>query len=734
MIPMLCAENGEPSERLLDSLAQQPFETVFSDVRPLPATGARRCMTIRSDNSWMVKNRDTGETRAVSSRPSDQQFSGIPVDPKRLAESRLKPWSSWWAEKKCRDQELLEAAKAGHAATLRLLLNPKDGGPPASVGAARSASTWGPLHLAAANGCVEAVEVLLSAGAGLDLQIEDHRQFTALHLAASQGRLAVAERLLQAGADAGILTAERNLALHLAAAAGHPELVALLLERGSPEQTQRRNALGQRPAEAAMDAATALVFEMAGKMQGEDSYARRTPIGKEPFGILQRNARSDAVLRLLSLMRQGSCGGQGSSCSRAALAESQSCEAAAESSHLPSSKSILAKTSSLSCKSVVSIPTPSRSRDLISHALPRAPFARIRETGSSVEEIGPSSFEVVQLLGRGAFGEVFQVRHKRTGQDYAMKVQLKHKIFSQQLLRYAKTERNLLAYIRHPYIVSLHYAFQTPSHLVLVLQYCSGGSLQQLIRKSLGQVFNERLAQLYTAEILLALIHLHERSVLFRDLKPDNVVIDKYRHAMLTDFGLSKEGVVGRSARTFCGSVAYVAPEILLGKMHGHTVDIYNLGVLLYNMLTGMPPFFDAEKDKMHLNIKLAKLELPTFLSSAAVSFISATMVRDPCKRLGTARTTDVQEHVFFADINFVALMLRKVEVADAIWPPALMKSTRCRTGTSQTVRNPFGATGKRENSWRLGGFRKRRAANVGSSGDGGVVGWEFQSPTQESP
>jgi len=313
-------------------------------------------------------------------------------------------------------------------------------------------------------------------------------------------------------------------------------------------------------------------------------------------------------------------------------------------------------------------------------------FTKLRE--SVHQEIGPNSFEFLVRLGRGAFGEVFHVKQKSNGRSYAMKVLHKEKVMGSNLLRYAFTERNILSYIQHPYIVSLHYAFQTPKHLVLVMQYCPGGNLQQLIRR-LGrklQGLSMPLAQLYAAELLLALQHLHERNIVYRDLKPDNVVLDAAGHAMLTDFGLSKDGVRRHlGTRTHCGSVAYLAPEILLGQKYGHTVDIYNLGVLLYNMLLGLPPFFHHEKETLQRNIVHAQLELPSVLSTAAQSFIHVTMARDPRKRLGAASTADLRRHEFFRDMNFELLKQRKVPLPERL-PPADADLKAVKPGRSPKV------------------------------------------------
>lgn len=267
---------------------------------------------------------------------------------------------------------------------------------------------------------------------------------------------------------------------------------------------------------------------------------------------------------------------------------------------------------------------------------------------------------MVRCLGKGSFGEVYHVVHKSTSKPFAMKVILKSKVLTGSNLRYTITERNVLSFIRHPYIVPLHHAFQTPEHLVLILQYCQGGNLQRLIQSE--RRLQLETACLYTAEVLLALIHLHERQIIFRDLKPENVVLDDNYHAMLTDFGLSKEDVLGpRDAKSFCGSYAFLAPEILHRCGHGHAVDLYGLGVLLFAMLTGMPPFYHPDQDALVNNIKFAELRIPLNVPRAAASLIFTLMERDPARRLGANSTSDVQQHAFFCTTDWAKLMAREV-------------------------------------------------------------------------
>jgi len=163
-------------------------------------------------------------------------------------------------------------------------------------------------------------------------------------------------------------------------------------------------------------------------------------------------------------------------------------------------------------------------------------------------------------------------------------------------IKYAMTERNVLSYTHHPFIVRLNYAFQTKNKLYLILDYCPGGDLGKYLLRT-GQL-DENVARIYIAEIVLAIQYLHRREIIFRDLKPDNIVVDEDGHCKLTDFGLSKEGIDDNiSASSFCGSLAYLAPEMLSRKGHGKSVDWYLLGVLLYEMLVGKTPYYSTNKE-----------------------------------------------------------------------------------------------------------------------------------------
>lgn len=257
-------------------------------------------------------------------------------------------------------------------------------------------------------------------------------------------------------------------------------------------------------------------------------------------------------------------------------------------------------------------------------------------------------FEAVQVLGKGSFAEVYLVKLINSGQLYAMKVLRKEKLLMQNVIRYAITERNILSRISHPFIAKLNFAFQSEDKLYLVLDYYSGGCLSYYINKE--RHFTEDITRFFAAEIVLAIEELHKNNIIYRDLKPDNVLIDQNGHAILTDFGLSKQGVEDEDlASSFCGSLAYLAPEMVKQSGHNKSVDWYLLGVLIYEMLIGFPPFYSLNKDQMFQNIESAKVRIPARISSTGKNFIKQLLKKDPGKRLGSIKDAEeVKLHPFF--------------------------------------------------------------------------------------
>lgn len=327
-------------------------------------------------------------------------------------------------------------------------------------------------------------------------------------------------------------------------------------------------------------------------------------------------------------------------------------------------------------------------------------------TSGSPRKVGPVDFEVLRVVGQGAFGKVFQVKHKGTAEVYAMKVMKKHRILEKDHSEYVKAERDVLTAIVHPFIVTLRFSFQTPSKLYLVLDFINGGHLFfNLYRQG---VFSENVACLYTAEIVSAISYLHSRGIVHRDLKPENVLLDSDGHIRLTDFGLAKPNMENAEARTnsFIGTMEYMAPEIVEGKGHGKAVDWWSTGILLYEMLCGMPPFRAKSRQQLQTQIMGAKPKYPKFLSSDALSLLKGLLVRDPTKRLGSGPAGDsaIKKHAFFKTINWNKLEKREVEPTfkpcvksslsvenfDKIWTDQPAEDSPCNTPTGSNFEEAF--------------------------------------------
>ena len=218
-----------------------------------------------------------------------------------------------------------------------------------------------------------------------------------------------------------------------------------------------------------------------------------------------------------------------------------------------------------------------------------------------------------------------QVRKKDDGQIYAMKVLRKEAIIARKQVDHTRAEKAILQKIRHPFIVKLNYAFQTEDKLYMVLDFVNGGELFFHLKNE-GKFSEERI-RLYAAEISLALNHLHSMDIVYRDLKPENILIDSDGHICITDFGLSKEITPEEGAtHTFCGTPEYLAPEVLKGQGHGCPVDWWSLGTLIYEMFTGLPPFYSQNINIMYQKILNGELRFPDFMSPDASDLLEGVI------------------------------------------------------------------------------------------------------------
>lgn len=273
-----------------------------------------------------------------------------------------------------------------------------------------------------------------------------------------------------------------------------------------------------------------------------------------------------------------------------------------------------------------------------------------------------NQFMPLKLLGCGSFAKVFLVK-KLVGPDsgslYAMKILRKAKLRYRDRLR-SKKERDILVEVEHPFIVKLNYAFQTEGKLFLVLDFVRGGDL--FTRLNSEVMFTEEDVKFYLAESLLALTHLHSLGIIYRDLKPENILLDEEGHIKLTDFGLSKEALDDK-AYSFCGTVEYMSPEVIARLGHTKSADFWSLGVVMFEMLTGVLPFQgENRKETMHQIVKI-KLSMPLYLSIEAQSLLRCLFKRNPANRLGSGPRggKDIMDHIFFQSINFEKLYERKV-------------------------------------------------------------------------
>jgi RAC serine/threonine-protein kinase len=269
------------------------------------------------------------------------------------------------------------------------------------------------------------------------------------------------------------------------------------------------------------------------------------------------------------------------------------------------------------------------------------------------------SFRMIKVIGKGSFGKVFLVREKQTNEMFALKVLKKDNIIKRNQVEHTKTERSVLGYVKHPFIVGLNMAFQSKDKLYFVLDYCAGGELFFHLGK-VGK-FTEQRACFYAAEITLAIAYVHNLDIVYRDLKPENVLLDSRGHVRLTDFGLSKEGISNSSsgANSFCGTPEYLAPEILNRQGHGRAVDWWSLGALLYEMLTGLPPFYCRDREKLFEKIRRGTLEYPKYLSPRAQVILRGLLTKDPRRRLGSGPNDagDIKVQEFFSELNWDKLM-----------------------------------------------------------------------------
>ncbi|XP_047306105.1 microtubule-associated serine/threonine-protein kinase 2 isoform X28 [Homo sapiens] len=311
------------------------------------------------------------------------------------------------------------------------------------------------------------------------------------------------------------------------------------------------------------------------------------------------------------------------------------------------------------------------------------------ETDDSIEGHGASlpskktpseeDFETIKLISNGAYGAVFLVRHKSTRQRFAMKKINKQNLILRNQIQQAFVERDILTFAENPFVVSMFCSFDTKRHLCMVMEYVEGGDCATLL-KNIGALPVD-MVRLYFAETVLALEYLHNYGIVHRDLKPDNLLITSMGHIKLTDFGLSKiglmslttnlyEGHIEKDAREFldkqvCGTPEYIAPEVILRQGYGKPVDWWAMGIILYEFLVGCVPFFGDTPEELFGQVISDEIVWPEgdeALPPDAQDLTSKLLHQNPLERLGTGSAYEVKQHPFFTGLDWTGLLRQKAE------------------------------------------------------------------------
>lgn len=302
-------------------------------------------------------------------------------------------------------------------------------------------------------------------------------------------------------------------------------------------------------------------------------------------------------------------------------------------------------------------------------------------------EIEIQSYYPIKVIGKGGFSQVSLVRQKNTGKLYACKTVSKANILKQKKICNVLSEHKILSKVSHPFVIQLHSCFQTVifikiDNLHFILEFCPGGELFYHLG-NLGR-FTEDQARFYFAEVVLALEYLHENKVVFRDLKPENILLTSDGHIKLSDFGLAREIIRSDEKRyTYCGSAEYMSPEMLSRNGHGKEIDYYGLGSLLFELITGSPPFYDENTETMFWKIQHEELSFPKYMSEDAVDLISRLLDKNEKNRIGSKNFTEIKDHPWLSTIHWKRLLHKK---ASPPFVPSMSRSNFAEEFTSLPI------------------------------------------------
>ena len=299
--------------------------------------------------------------------------------------------------------------------------------------------------------------------------------------------------------------------------------------------------------------------------------------------------------------------------------------------------------------------------------VPKQAPARTLSQEALQEELDPieicqrsdvSDFRIIVRLGSGAFGTAVLCVHKETGLQCVLKLMKKEVIVQMKQVDRIQNEQELMAECDHPFLVRLYNTYQDEENIYILMEYISGGELSKIIRVWGRLPVN--IARFYAVEVILGIAYLHSKKIIHRDLKSQNILLDAMGHVKLIDFGFSKK--VDSKTYSICGSPEYIAPEVLLSKGHDFAVDWWSIGILIFEMLAGHPPFSGDSHYNIFERILAGKINFPSYLDEGSINVVQSFLHPDPSQRLGANGLSEIQAHPWFEGVDWISVAQKRVK------------------------------------------------------------------------
>jgi protein kinase A len=272
------------------------------------------------------------------------------------------------------------------------------------------------------------------------------------------------------------------------------------------------------------------------------------------------------------------------------------------------------------------------------------------------KQVNLADFQMSRTLGVGSFGRVKHAKYKQDGRMYAVKFMKKHEIIKLKQVDHINNEKRLMAQIDYPFVVNMMGYTKDDRYVYIVMECISGGELFTHLRRA--RKFSDEQSKFYAAQVAGAFAHIHSKNIIHRDLKPENILMCPNGYSKLTDFGFAKIIEPGTRTYTLCGTPEYIAPEVLLNKGHGKPVDWWTLGILIYEMIVGQPPFCDEDPRGIYQKILAGKIYFPKYFDKNAKALVKKLLTADLSKRYGNLKdgADDILKHKWFSSLDFGSL------------------------------------------------------------------------------